>query len=424
MSVERFHRPAAVLAFAVLALWGWALVAPAAHADPVASPGTRIADALRKSPVYVDAAYAGAVPAPRRAELVRRVERSGLPIKVVLTPLVKGDAFDGDSATLADVVHDRLGQRDLIVITMASFDDGLAGREWPDDRHQAQEAVGAVYFLDSMKNAGLAARVDKAIDLVAAGDGRKVYQEATADLSASPSAPHTAAPRGGGGVPWLVLAAAVAAVVLAASASWLVVRRRRTARTAPFAFPKAVFAAAREADEAQVRREAESEVLALGEALDGAEIAKAGEEAVRLALDAYAAAGTVLDGARDLPDLAGVLTLVAAGRDALEGRAGALPLCFFDPLHGRSQQRLSWRPLGRQQSLDVAACARCVREVRARRTPEVLTAQLPDGSSVPYFEVPAEQSLWAATGYGSLVDGVAEVARRVVRGDFTRQRAG
>lgn len=62
--------------------------------------GQRIADALKASPVYVDPAYAGAVPPARQKQLVARIGRTHLPIKVALVPLVKGDAFDGDSTVL------------------------------------------------------------------------------------------------------------------------------------------------------------------------------------------------------------------------------------------------------------------------------------------------------------------------------------
>jgi hypothetical protein len=43
------------------------------------------------------------------------------------------------------------------------------------------------------------------------------------------------------------------------------------------------------------------------------------------------------------------------------------------------------------------------------------------GRTVPYFEVPAERSLWAATGYGSLLSGPDDtLAARVGTGEFSR----
>lgn len=67
----------------------------------------------------------------------------------------------------------------------------------------------------------------------------------------------------------------------------------------------------------------------------------------------------------------------------------------------------------------MAACDTCASAVASHRAPEVLTAPH-EGRAVPYFEIPAERSLWAATGYGSL--GEDTLTARVGRGDFTRAR--
>ncbi|MFJ2955323.1 hypothetical protein [Streptomyces sp. NPDC087270] len=376
--------------------------------------GQRIADALKASPVYVDPAYAGAVPPARQKQLVARIGRTHLPIKVALVPLVKGDAFDGDSTVLQGVLHDRLGMGNLILITMdGEFGDTLTGQEWPDDTHQVMDAASAVGLMDDMKSAGLADRVAKAIDLIASGDGKKAYDQATADIGGPPTTAKAEHGKGGsagsgpGAVVWLLVVAAV--VVLGGGAGWLLRRRSMARRASPFAFPREVFAAEEVADESALRRRAEAEVIALGEAVEDADAGS--RPGLARALDAYAAAGKVLDGARGIPDLAGVLALVAEGRDAFDGRFDALPLCFFDPLHGRAARRLVWRPLGSRDTLRVAACAECATAVEQHRAPEVLTDTATDGRRVPYFEVPAGESVWAATGYGSLVPPPAPVAQ-------------
>lgn len=352
------------------------------------------------------------------------------------------DSFDGDPSVLAGVVHDRLARRSLILITMDDFGDALAGWEWPDDRHQARDAVSAVGFLDQMQNAGLGDRVDKAVDLIAQGDGTKVYQQATADLDGSPTPAARAAGHNGslsgGGSGLVVVPAVVGALLVAGGGFWLLRRRRAARAVSPFAFPQAVFAADEAADEEAIRRRAEAGMIALGEAVEDAD--PRSRPGLRGALDAYAAAGKVLDGARGIPDLAGVLALVAEGRDAYEGRPGALPLCLFDPLHGRAERRIGWCPLGRRGTLDVAACGECARAVGEHRAPRVLTDVTRQGHRVPYFEVAPADSVWAATGYGSLVPGPADgrtgdgadgtdaagdpgsVAARVLRGDFARTR--
>ncbi|MCX4558717.1 hypothetical protein OHA02_21295 [Streptomyces phaeochromogenes] len=405
------------------------------------SPGERIASALRSSPVYVDPAYEKSVPPARQDQLARRIARTGLPIKVVLTPLIKGDSFNGDSAVLAEVVHDRLAQRDLVLITTdGEFTDSLNGYEWPGDAHQARDAVAAVGFLDEMEEAGPAERTAKAIELVEQGDGTKAYEEATSDLdSGSGSGPTSKSPSDNSTSQWRwpTLIAIPALAAAAALGLLLFVRRRsrhsrRSRRGSSFMYPHTVFAAARAADEAEVRRRAEAEVLDLGEAVrstDPSDSSNSPASGLQRALDAYAAAGTVLDTSRGLPDLAGVLALTAEGRDALDAVSAPLPLCFFNPLHGRAADRLDWRALGRRDSLRVAACPTCAEAVRLRRAPEVLTDTAEDGRRVPYFDVP--NSFWATTGYGSLLadgdgDGGANLddgadgslALRVGRGEF------
>ncbi|MEV2253135.1 hypothetical protein AB0I94_21570 [Streptomyces sp. NPDC050147] len=434
-------------------------VAPAAAQVPGApSPGQKIADALRESPVYVDAAYADSVPPARQKQLARQIEKTGLPIKVALVPLVQGDAYDGESDVFAEVVHDRLDQHEFILITSGDKWTGdLHGFEWPGEKQQARDAVGTVGFLDEMKDAGLSEQTAKAIELIARGDGTKAYEEATADLgdgsdSGGGSLSRPGAAEKEGGPSWLLPVVVAVAVAAAGVLAFVGVRRRGRRRSgphrypsatgSPFAFPQAVFAAARTADEEALRRQTEAEVLALGEAVRSADTSTAG---LQRALDAYAAAGTVLDSARGLPDLAGVLALVAEGRDALDPGGTAtppLPLCFFNPLHGRADLRIRWRPLGRRDQLHVAACTECGTAVRTRRAPEVLTDDF-EGRRVPYFEVPSDRSLWAATGYGSLLRGaegeegagdagdagdageglaVDGLAVRVGRGEFSRGR--
>lgn len=434
-----------------------AQVPAAAQAPAAPSPGEKVADALRRSPVYVDAAYADSVPAARQKQLVRQIEKTGIPIKVALVPIVQGDAYDGEADAFAEVVHDRIDRRELVLITGGDkWSGSLNGYEWPTEKHQANDAVGAVGFLDEMKDAGLAEQTEKAIELIAEGDGTQAYEDATADLRDGDGGSPSRGDEGsdgadGDGSPWVTPVVIGVGLALAAGALFAFVpprRRRRggwrggwlggwlgggirshrypSATGSPFAHPKAVFAAARAADETDLRRQTEAEVLALGEAAQAADTSTPG---LQRALDAYAAAGTVLDSARGLPDLAGVLALVTEGRDALEPPHGdatpPLPLCFFNPLHGRADLRIRWRPLGRRDQLHVAACEECGAAVRERRAPEVLTDEGPEGRRVPYFEVPAERSVWAATGYGSLLRGGGSgegLAARVGRGDFSRGR--
>nr|WP_199788184.1 hypothetical protein [Streptomyces sp. SID8354] len=392
-----------------------AVAGPAAAAE---SPGQKIADALRTSPVYVDPSLSSAVDADARRALVRQIGQTRLPIRVVLVPLVEGDDWGGKPDQLAEVVHERMGGGPAILITPGDLAGDIEAKEWPAGAHQAEHAAASVYFDDSLKGAGLTKRISRAIDIIKAGDGDQVYERLTTHLHTSGgSAPGKPA---AGTTPALRVVALAAGPVLVLAAAWLLLRRRSRLRDfgTPFAMPRSVFAAAHRADEEGLRERAGEAVVRLGEE---ARAAGGDPAAIERALDAYAAAGTVLDRARGIPDLAGVFALVAEGRAALSTAPVTLPLCFFHPLHGPAVRRIPWRPLGRREQLRVAACDACLRAVRSRRAPEVLTDR-PEGRPVPYFEVPAERSLWAATGYGSLLAGDSLTAR-VQRGDFTRTLA-
>ncbi|HEX2314118.1 MAG TPA: hypothetical protein VHJ17_10305, partial [Thermomonospora sp.] len=141
-------------------------------------------------------------------------------------------------------------------------------------------------------------------------------------------------------------------------------------------------------------------------------------ELMTRALDAYQAAGKVLDAADGVPDLAGVLVLVDQGRDALaSARALAeggrevppVPLCFFNPLHGDATTKVTWRPLGRRERLRVQACRTCAAKVRDHRAPEILATR-----GTPYLEA---GDLWAETGYGQLR---SDLVQRVLHGAHRR----
>ncbi|MER6503817.1 hypothetical protein ABT218_31835 [Streptomyces sp. NPDC001455] len=378
---------------------------------------TAIAEALATNPVYVDPSYAAAVNPTQQQALVDQISATGLPINVVLVPLKKGDAFDGDPRALAAVLKERLDRQHLILITNDAYGKWLTGTEWPTDAHQTRDAASAVGFLDELDDAGLAARVGKAVELIEAGNGTEVYEAETAridkEYSARPEVKEDASGGGSG-----LLLAVIAVLALAVVGAAFLVRRRSPRHTA-FTFPDAVFAAEQAADEAGLRRQAAAEILALGEAVELAD--SAATPGLSRALDAYDAAGRVLDAAQGLPDLVGVLALTAEGRSAL-APAPTLPLCFFDPRHGTAVRRTTWRPLGRREQADIAVCEDCGRALRARRSPQVLAVR-DQGRTVPYFEVPAERSLWAATGYGSLLSGPDDtLAARVGAGEFSRAR--
>jgi hypothetical protein len=196
----------------------------------------------------------------------------------------------------------------------------------------------------------------------------------------------------------------LAAVCLAGLAYW---RYRWTAGVRATR-SLAVFALARTASTDQVRQQASEAVIAFGEDLENA---PADDNDLGRALDAYRAATAVFDSATSLVDLAGVLVLVN------EGRRGE-PLCFFNPLHGPSSTRTTWRLIGTREQLRVPACAECSRAVRRHRPPLTL-ADSAHGKDIPYFEADPAWSVWAATGFGVFSDDLID---RILRGDLHRRR--
>lgn len=101
-----------------------------------------------------------------------------------------------------------------------------------------------------------------------------------------------------------------------------------------------------------------------------------------------------------------------AGRRAPKRRAH----CFFNPLHGTATRPTPWRAVGTRRGVTVPLCSACAAAVRDRRTPQALTVEH-EGRRVPYYEVPAEESVWSATGYGALR---GDLVQRILRGDLRR----
>ncbi|WP_050502421.1 hypothetical protein [Streptomyces monomycini] len=224
----------------------------------------------------------------------------------------------------------------------------------------------------------------------------------TAALHTALSSPSAATATDPSPLRFLFLAAGPLLLVAAAG---LLLRRRSRLRdfAQPLAIPRAVFAAARRADEADLRERAAEEAVRLA---GHAQNAGAAPAAAGRAREAWATAETLLQRARGVPDLAGVFALLHEGCAALDRSKAPLPLCFFHPLHGPAARRIPWRRSEDGERFQVSACATCIRALRAHRKPDTLTDQQ-DGRPVPYFDVPPGHSLWSATGYGSLLTGTS-----------------
>ncbi|TKA11054.1 hypothetical protein [Actinacidiphila oryziradicis] len=162
------------------------------------------------------------------------------------------------------------------------------------------------------------------------------------------------------------------------------------------------------------------------------------------ALDAYQAAGKLLDEAADLPDLAAVVVLAERAVERLEmararceGRRmpAQLVRCFYNPLHGAARPvpvctKRRRRPGPRQAAADRRpACEACRNAILAGQLPDVLPALLPVQEAkrrtvrvlVPYYSVPQQWSLWAATACGAYDE---ESPGLVLSGEHRRRASG
>ncbi|MFL1379022.1 MULTISPECIES: hypothetical protein [unclassified Nocardiopsis] len=423
--------PATVAALALSAsLTGAPALADTVSPAPeeTASPAQVIADALAESPVYVDSSYDGAYAVEARERVVTVIEQHDLDLYVIVVPLVEGDPWSGESEALASAVHDRMGggERHFLIYDrrgdMEGHDLGTAPDDWTNPAFYG--AMAASYkTMGGQKT--LPVLVEAAVEAALSDDPEAAYetaQQAYYDKVGEPPTGNLMRPREWN--PWIVGALALA--LLAAAGVPLYLRARsgsggplRRRRVVPIAQHAAFDNADRAQLESLVER-GERDLIELGERLS----ADGGVDPRHLstALDARDAAARVHDrmakeGAT-LPDAVGVLVLLDLAEDALAGLRTPRRPCYANPLHGNDTRQTQWREFGGLRTIRVPLCPECARAVRDRLRPTVLPAEH-EGRSVPYYEVPAERSVWAATGYGTLTDDLIE---RILRGGHRAAR--
>ncbi|GAB3725311.1 hypothetical protein [Nocardiopsis nanhaiensis] len=389
----------------------------------------RMAAALEESPVYVDPSYTGAFPEESAEELERQITESGIPLRVVIIPLIEGGDWSGEADVMAAAVHDRVdGEAHYLVLdgqrlTGHDFVDSADGQV--DRASHAQHGV----FYEMAFDAPAPDKVERAVDIALSDDPEAIHRTAADDRESGPFDWMYSLG------PGLYTAVVVLPWVLAGLALFALgfgLYRWRRPRAAPALPQHAAFANASRARRDELAERAERELVEVGERLsDAVPVADdpAATEALHRALDAHAAARRVHDalpeeGAMD--DIVGVLVLLdtaesqmaRATRPAQQMRS--LPgrsHCYANPLHGTDTKVTRWRAFGGREDVRVPLCAVCAKAVRDRSRPTVLSARY-EGRDVPYYEVPAAESVWAATGYGTLREDMVE---RVLRGDHARE---
>ncbi|WP_017571576.1 hypothetical protein [Nocardiopsis halotolerans] len=263
-----------------------------------------------------------------------------------------------------------------------------------DGMNTAQLAAEVVNGDNGLADAPITERLNRVVDLVEDGDAALAYRIA-------PVTPAAAS----------VLASALAAVLLGAAAWWWLRRRQhRPIRVAPLT--EAVTTTVSRAQRDEYRAQLAERLTGCGQRVSGA-----GEssEKVRQALEAYTAAAKVLDSAADKSDLVGVQVLLDMCDAALNDEVSPLH-CFFDPRHDSGKAPVRWRAPASFDSVRVMACRECRKTVRKYRTPPSVLDST-GARPLPYYTVPPEHSVWAATGYGTLT---SDLPARIMRGEHRR----
>ncbi|OOC54459.1 MULTISPECIES: hypothetical protein [Nocardiopsis] len=423
--------------------------APAQETGERRNPVQAVAEALDESRVYVDPAYESAFPVEEQERVAGAVDASGLDLHVVAVPLAEGDAWGGDAATLASVLHDRRGGGEGHYLVY----DGLGGFHGADFASGGSGpahygALAASYGTEF--DGSMLEQVDLAVETALSDDPRAAYDEALrAYEEAHPAPEDTGADQDatepqdavvvsdGDAEPGLPVWLWAVPVLLLALVPTVLLWRRRAAGTAGRrAVPVAQHAAFDNADRAQLDslvEQGEHDLIEVGERLSRLDTeSTAGQGAhqgLRHALDARSAAANVHDRMAEegatLPDAVGVLVLLDMAEDEIDAVSRGLRAvvrrrhCYANPLHGTRTKVTPWREFGGTRTIRVPLCDECARAVRDRVRPVVLPAEH-EGETVPYYEVPAEDSVWAATGYGTLTD---DLVQRIQRGAHRRSRS-
>lgn len=403
-------------------------LASAPVAAPVAASGSiddatiaEIEEQMTGDGVWIDPAFArehGIGPEQERQleQVVARTDAADL--RVVLADVDIDDARFSRAEQLVAWLQDDLGGEATWLLYDYSGLDLVTYGEQPDPLFVA--TVARIEHPDD-----LVAQSVRIGELLQDGDAQEVW-------NALPEGERYGGGDSDGGVPaW----GFVTGVLVAALALWAVGRRwlRRRSASRPgvaaaadrgFVLPTAVLRGVREAEDRQLLRTAEQEVLALGEAIAVAAPDAGGRSTTtwQAALDHYAAARSVLDKGTTPADVVGALVLARRGEAARRAAAKRRPWapspgCFFNPLH--SGPVVDVETDGELRA-SVPACRACAASVERDEEPRDVLDFMAGGSTQHYFRLPL--GVWSGTGYGSLEpDLLGALVRGAVEDDRPRR---
>ncbi|MEE4494780.1 hypothetical protein [Streptomyces sp. BE230] len=368
------------------------LLAPAAPAATGASTVDEVAQALRKSPVYVDPAAAGQLSRGQADALTKKIKDADKPVLVAVLP--QSSAFPADS--VLRTLRTDTGITGVYAIRLgdgfnAGADPQVMSQQAVQNLTAAVKAPGA----DTSAATQLNAFVDRAVE-----QARGSAPSSWGGTSSSGSSSATAG-----------LIAVGAVVVIGGAGAYTIVRRNRQRKEAE-----------EQAALDKLRVVVDEDITAYGETLDRLDFHPAepgADDTMRAdyerALDSYESAKSRMEHAKHPSDVRGVTQALEDGRYSLavldaRRTGGELPArrppCFFDPRHGPSVADVRWTPSG-GTARDVPVCGADEVRLRNGEDPMSRTVDMGDGSRRPYWEAGPAYGPWAG-GYfgGGLLPGL------------------
>ncbi|KUL37882.1 hypothetical protein ADL22_19785 [Streptomyces sp. NRRL F-4489] len=368
------------LLLAALVLLAGAAVAP----RPAAAAGSgldTVADALRKSPVYVDPRVRDQLPDADRDALARKIRDADKPVFVAVLPATA----DFPPATLLADLRTKVGITGVYAVHL-----GATGFNAGADRQ--------VLSHNALVNLKSAAKDSHRGD--AKGMVTEFAERAAAQARGAAPASWGDSGSGGSATGLLVGGAVVVAGGLGGYALFRRARKQREERE--------------RAELEALRTVVDEDITAFGEELDRLDFSPSepgATDAMRTdyttALDAYDLAKTRMAEARRPGDVRAVTEALEDGRFALAtlaARRTGAPLperrmpCFFDPRHGPSTTDVQWAPPGGAPR-PVPACAADATRVADGLEPMARTVPTPGGPQ-PYWNAGPAYSPWAGGYFG------------------------
>lgn len=380
-------------------------------------PYAAVVQGLRADGVHVDPLMREYVtPAQERAMEVH-VEQSVTPLFVVVVPLQYDSAYGSDAENVLTILNDDLGEPGSYVMNDSGYDydDPYVSVEVKDFGMRTDSFLApAVALANEPDDIGAQlVEVTRLVSTNTAAQENAALPEETFEPPPDTSSTSSEAsavdggPDDGGPDAFLaggfVIALLACIVVLAARRRGRAARRAVTRTPGPaFRLPAGVVGRVRSAEARRTARQAESEVLALGEDVDAADMDARADQAWQQVLDHYSAARSLLDALSHPADVVGALVLARRGQLALDAArrhatfTADVP-CYFNPLHPPGSHQVG---IGAGDArVEVPACPGCRGDLQEGRDPDVLEVSVARGA-VPYYESGREP--WASTGFGAL----------------------